>query len=241
MKNNIIQTINPRAKRLSLRVDQKAGIIRLTIPKWTMLRTIDRFLENQETWIADKQKLLKPKINIVNGASIPFMGVDHVIQIEKHDKRTTDISLSSSLQASCLQSMDYRDKPCNDGVLLIKTSREAPTTNLKRWMIDQARQKIELLAEEKAACINKTISKIDLRDPSSRWGSCSTDHRLMFSWRIIMAPPYALDYLVAHEVAHLKHMDHSKAFWTTCYDLSEQPDKGRAWLKTHGNDLMQWF
>jgi len=220
--NEIVQTVNPRAKRLSLRVDQKAGVIRLTVPKWTMQRTIDRFLSKQADWIKDKQKHLLPKINITDGAVIPFTGTDHVIRIQKHTKRTTDIEIT-------------------DSSILITTSRDDPSSNLKRWIIEYAREIITPLANEKASQINKTISKIDLRDPSSRWGSCSTDKRLMFSWRVIMAPPYVLDYLVAHEVAHLKHMDHSQKFWDTCYDLCDRPDEGRAWLKNHGNDLMRWF
>lgn len=226
MKNsndlNLVSSINPRARRLSLRVDNKAGMIRLSIPKWTMQRTIDRFLKNNEQWIAERQAALLPKIIIEHGAVIPFQGVELSIKIIKHTKRTTLIDVV-------------------DDHLIIQTSRDDPTTNVKRWMIDQARQIIEPLAQEKAALIGKTISKIDLRDPSSRWGSCSTDKRLMFSWRVIMAPPAALDYLVAHEVAHLKHMDHSQAFWGLCYSLCQGSEQGHEWLKQNGNRLMRYF
>ena len=194
-------------------------------------------------WIAEKQKTLCTKINIGDGAVIPFTGVDHMINIVAHTKRTTEISVQSSLHALCVQSMDYTDKPCNDDTrcIQIKTSRADPTTNFKRWMIEQARAALTPLAHKKATEIGKTVSKIDLRDPASRWGSCSTDGRLMFSWRIIMAPPYVLDYLVAHEVAHLKHMDHSQKFWDVCYALSERPEEARKWLKENGNTLMRYF
>lgn len=219
----IQKSINPRAKRLSLRVDQSAGVIKLTIPKWTTKWKIDRFLKANEDWIADKNTLLLPKIEIKDGAVISFLGGNHTIKIEHHSKRTTDIQ-------------------AHDNTLIIKTSRDDPTSNLKRWMIDECRKVIEPMATEKAEQIGKTISKVDLRDTKSRWGSCSSDKRLMLSWRLIMAPPEILNYVVAHEVAHLKHMDHSNKFWNVCYDLTEgDADYARQWLRDNGNQLMQWF
>jgi len=226
---NLVSFVNPRAKRLSLRVDTREGVIRLTIPKWTTQWKIDRFLKTNEDWIADKSADLHPKIAIEHGATFLFQGVAHEIVIERHDKRTTQIS-------------SLRGHDLNDDVLIIKTSRDDPTSNLKRWMIEECRKKIEPLAHHKASAIGKTISKIDLRDTKSRWGSCSTDKRLMFSWRLMMAPPEVTDYVIAHEVAHLKHMDHSKKFWDVCYDLTDgDADNARQWLKDHGNELMQWF
>jgi predicted metal-dependent hydrolase len=222
IENNLVSSINPRAKRLSLRVDNKTGVIRLSIPKWTMKRTIDRFLKNNEQWIAKRQAALLPKINIAHGSVIPFQGCDLTIEIINHTKRTTLI--------------DVRDDR-----LVIQTSRADPSTNVKRWIVERAREVIEPLAQEKATHIGKAISKIDLRDPSSRWGSCSTDKRLMFSWRVIMAPPEVLDYLVAHEVANLKHMDHSKKFWDLCYSLCTGSEHGHDWLKQNGNTLLRYF
>lgn len=222
-KNKIVSSVNPRAKRLSLRVDQSAGVIKLTIPKWTTKWKIERFLNAHEGWITEKSTLLLPKIKIQHGAQILFQGVEHKIVIEHHTKRTTEILT-------------------NDSLILIKTNRDDITNNLKRWMIDECRKVIEPIAQEKATRIGKTISKIDLRDTKSRWGSCSTDKRLMLSWRLIMAPPEILDYVVAHEVAHLKHMDHSRKFWDVCYDLTEgDATHARQWLRDNGNQLLRWF
>lgn len=250
---NLVSSINPRAKRLSLRVDNKAGVIRLSIPKWTMKRTIDRFLKNNEQWIAERQAALLSKINIAHGSVIPFQGRDLTIQIIPHKKRTTEISILSlrgsendrgnphNGEKEWIASSAMPSRNDGGGILQIKTSRADPTTNVKRWFVERAREVIEPLAQEKAKTINKTISKIDLRDPSSRWGSCSTDKRLMFSWRVIMAPPEVLDYLVAHEVAHLKHMDHSQVFWDLCYSLCKGSEHGHDWLKQNGNSLMRYF
>jgi len=213
--------------------------VKLTVPKRTPQWRIDRFLEKHANWIADRQANALPPIPIAHGEIIPFMGGDHEIVIEGHSKRTTHIS---SLQGLPLQSTDYLNNSGNDAVILIRTSRDDVSNNLKRWMIDQARTTIEPLAEIKANKISKTISKIDLRDTKSRWGSCSSDGRIMLSWRLIMAPTAILDYVIAHEVAHLKHMNHSQSFWELCYDLTDgDADTARQWLKDHGQTLMRYF
>ncbi|WP_223252117.1 M48 family metallopeptidase [Paracoccus mutanolyticus] len=77
-------------------------------------------------------------------------------------------------------------------------------------------------------------------EPGSRWGCCSHDGRLMFSWRLAMAPPAVLDYVAAHEVAHLAHMDHSAAFWATTAALCPDWRAQRGWLRTNGHDLLAW-
>lgn len=223
VSKHLVSSINHRAKRLSLRVDHRAGVIKLSIPPHTPSWAIDRFINAQKNWIEDRIAALSPKIMITDGASIPFMGAEHIIDIKHHLKRTTDI-------CAC------------DNAIQIHTSRPDPTNNLKRWMIQQAQDVISPLAHQKAKTIGKTITKIDFRDPTSRWGSCSSDGRLMFSWRLIMTDPDILDYVVAHEVAHLTHMDHSKQFWDLCYDLADgDADKARDWLRTHGNSLMRYF
>jgi predicted metal-dependent hydrolase len=79
-----------------------------------------------------------------------------------------------------------------------------------------------------------------LRDTTSRWGSCSSTGSLNFSWRLIMAPSYVLDYLAAHEVAHLVHMNHSSSFWKIVYKLSHHVDRAEAWLKANGADLLRY-
>ena len=75
------------------------------------------------------------------------------------------------------------------------------------------------------------------KDTRSRWGSCTSDGRLAFSWRIVMAPPYVIDYLAAHEVAHLAEMNHGPRFWTACRRLCPRTDEAKAWLKRHGTML----
>lgn len=79
--------------------------------------------------------------------------------------------------------------------------------------------------------------KIAIRDQKTRWGSCSTSGTLSFNWRLIMAPPEVLDYVVVHELAHFTHMDHSKAFWSTVESVMPDYEKPRKWLNDHGQEL----
>ena len=106
-----------------------------------------------------------------------------------------------------------------------------------RFLQQQALAVITHLAQEKAAHIDKKIGKITLRDTASRWGSCAHNGNLSFSWRIVMAPPLVIDYLAAHEVAHLKEMNHGPNFWALCERLCPRSDEAKAWLKRHGTML----
>ena len=91
-----------------------------------------------------------------------------------------------------------------------------------------------------AARLGKGYTRLTLRDTRSRWGSCTSDGGLMFSWRLIMAPPSVLDYVAAHEVAHLAQMNHSPAFWAEVTRIYGDFDPPRQWLRTHGADLHRY-
>ena len=211
-----------RAKRLSLRANAKKAVVELVVPPRTLQFSINRFLKRHHDWIAEKQAAFPQKTIITDGAQVMFQGDYKTLSITAHTKRTTSIHV------------------LND-TIAITSPRADPAQNFKRWLIKQATDAITPLAQQKAGMIGKTISKIDMRDTSSRWGSCSSDSRLMFSWRLIMAPHYVLDYVVGHEVAHLQHMNHSNDFWELCYSLCERPDESRAWLNRHGNELLAIF
>jgi len=88
-----------------------------------------------------------------------------------------------------------------------------------------------------AKTVGKPVKSMTLKDTRSRWGSCSWDGKLSFSWRIVMAPPIVIDYLAAHEVAHLREMNHGPAFWALCRKLCPEMDEAKAWLKRHGSAL----
>jgi predicted metal-dependent hydrolase len=84
------------------------------------------------------------------------------------------------------------------------------------------------------------VRRVSIRDQSSRWGSCTSHGSLSFSWRLILAPPYVLDYLAAHEVAHLVEMNHSSRFWKTVGRICSSVERAKTWLDTYGNDLHRY-
>ncbi|MEM8540762.1 MAG: SprT family zinc-dependent metalloprotease, partial [Pseudomonadota bacterium] len=101
----------------------------------------------------------------------------------------------------------------------------------------EAKREIEALVAHHAGKVGRKAKSITFRDTTSRWGSCTSDGKLSFSWRIMMAPPQVINYLVAHEVAHLKEMNHSAKFWNLCKELCPDTDKCKSWLKRNGNKL----
>jgi predicted metal-dependent hydrolase len=104
----------------------------------------------------------------------------------------------------------------------------------------EARRDIEAAVARHAGKLGVSPRRITLRDTTSRWGSCSSTGALNFSWRLIMAPSYVLDYLAAHEVAHLVHMNHSPAFWKILGKLSAHVERAEAWLKINGAGLLRF-
>ena len=104
----------------------------------------------------------------------------------------------------------------------------------------EARQKIAAQVREKTAVAGLKAARITVRDQVTRWGSCAANGNLAFNWRLICAEPFVLDYVVAHEVAHLVHMDHSRRFWRIVDALCPEADAARSWLAKNGNDLMRY-
>jgi predicted metal-dependent hydrolase len=116
--------------------------------------------------------------------------------------------------------------------------RQGP--RIKALLTAMARDRLRRAVATHAATVGRAPGKLTLRDPRSRWGSCSAKGDLMFSFRLIMMPPEVLDYVAAHEVAHLIEMNHGPAFWTLCHRLCPTTDTHRRWLKDHGAETLAW-
>ncbi len=219
---DLVVKINPRAKRMALRLDPKKRQVNLVIPKRSSLRGAYMFALEHKYWIQEKLAELPEIIEYIDGAQISILGKSVTICINYDETlKKTDISLLNNS-------------------LFVSTNKEDPSSRIRRFIINLAKTRLSDLAHKKAALINKTISKIDVKDTTSRWGSCSHDGKLCFSWRLIFAPPQAFDYVVAHEVAHLRYMDHSPAFWDQCEDLCENYSKGKSWMRRHSGDLIRY-
>jgi predicted metal-dependent hydrolase len=214
--------ISPRAKRMALRLETKDRTIKLVIPKRASINSAYEFALEHADWIKKSIADLPTQIGFTHGTVIPVLGKDRTININ-HDStlKRTNISL-------------------NNNEILVSTNKEDASSRIKRFLINTAKKELTTLAHEKAERIDKTIQKVDVKDTVSRWGSCSHDGKISFSWRLIFAPIESLDYVVAHEVAHLAHLDHSPAFWKVCEALSDQYGKGSRWMRKNSAELMRY-
>lgn len=213
---------SPRARRVALRLDPVERVFTLVVPKGMSERKALAFAEGQESWMQEKLAALPPQIAFEHGAVISVLGRRTEICVyHEPDMRVTKIALEGD-------------------VLHVRTNRNDPSARIVRFLKSFIKDELEILTREKAARIGKDIQSISVRDTKTRWGSCSADGNLSFSWRLVFAPYEAFDYVVAHEVAHLEHLNHSRAFWDLCADLSENYEEGKYWMKAHGSELMRY-
>jgi len=108
---------------------------------------------------------------------------------------------------------------------------------LADWLKREARRDLTLASERYAQAMAVSFHRLAIRDQASRWGSCSSDGSLSYSWRLILAPSFVLDYVAAHEVAHLKHMNHGVRFWRLVLTHCPMAPQARLWLRRHGVTL----
>ncbi len=210
--------VSIRAKRLALRIDARAGDVVLTWPRSGSIRAAERFIEENKSWInARRQKILPLQI-FAPGQKISVQGKDYEI-VQKTGRGVTRFEGNH---------------------LAVHGRPEHLSRRIRDFLKEEARDILKKLSIEKLCRLGRAPAGIRVIDPKTRWGSCSPDGGLMFSWRLILAPPDVLDYVVAHEVAHCIHMNHGKKFWALCASLTKDAAAARRWLKTHGAVLMAY-
>ncbi len=214
--------ISPRAKRMALRLDSKTGRIHLVLPPRASLRKGLEFARDHQDWIFKHAAEAPAPIALTDGSILPVLGQDRVIRItfDKSLKRTS-IHL-------------------NPNEIIVSTNKENPTQRIFRFLKNLAREEITRVSHEKAKQINRIPGDIRIGDTKSRWGSCSQEGNLSFSWRLVLAPLESFDYVIAHEVAHMAHMDHGAQFWALCEELSADFKAGHGWMKKNGHQLMRY-
>jgi predicted metal-dependent hydrolase len=158
---------------------------------------------------------------MLEGSTIPLRGIPHVVRLSGVARGTVRTALDASGVA----------------ILHLPGSPEHAARRLADHLKAIARADLHAAVSRHSAAIGVVPARIRLKDTTSRWGSASTSGTLSFSWRLALAPPFVLDYLAAHEVAHLREMNHSSRFWAICRRLAPRTDEARAWLKRHGAEL----
>lgn len=209
----------PRTQRMTLRVDAARGLIQVVVPKGLPEAEIRRFVTRHDGWVRTRMAAIPPALPFADGAVVPVRGVDHVI------RHVPD--LIGGTRAA-------------DGEILVGGGIEHLPRRVRDWLTAEARRELGARARAKAAILGVRVVAVTVRDPRSRWGSCSSTGRLSFSWRLILTPDAVIDYVVSHEVAHLKELNHSPRFWTQCSRLAGDITGPRAWLKSHGPRLLRY-
>jgi predicted metal-dependent hydrolase len=206
-----------QARRLNLRVSGLDGRVSLTMPTSLPLSEALAFLHEKESWLRAAVGRVAGPRPVMPGAEILLRGLRLRITERKHLPRVTEAP----------------------DMLLVPPDPHGSRTGLRvaAYLKTAAQAALLPASEGYAKQIGRRFSAISLRDTRSRWGSCTAQGRLMYSWRLIMAPPKVLDYVAAHEVAHLAHMDHSPAFWACVRGMMPDYAHHRAWLRAHGAEL----
>lgn len=208
---------NPRARRISLRADSVNGVIRLTLPPRAPLRDGIALLTSHHGWIAARVIGWPCAQPFVPGAQIPFEG---------------------STLALVWSTENPRNIRQFDMVLRAGGPESTLAGRTTRWLRAQALDRLDRETRALALTIGATVSNVAVRDPASRWGSCSSTGTIAYSWRLILAPAWIRQSVVAHEVAHLHHHNHGAAFWALARSLADvDPVQSRRWLATHGASL----
>ena len=210
---------NARAKRMILRLAPGAAGVLVTAPRQVSCRAIAEFLERHKGWVEERLKKTPARLTVVDGATIPFRGED------------LKLALAQGRRSNRFETVDGAQGLWVGGDPMHFARRVVDT--LKR----EARADLQAAVDRHTLAAGVKPRALSLKDTKSRWGSCSSDRRLAFSWRIVMAPPFVLDYLAAHEVAHLVEMNHGPNFWALCRRLCPDMDAGRDWLKRNGAGL----
>ncbi|ALG69734.1 hypothetical protein VY88_11685 [Azospirillum thiophilum] len=210
-----------RATRMTLRVDAGRGLVQVVVPVGVSESDARQFVGRHDGWLRARLAAMPPSLPFADGAGVPYLGVEHVIRHDPALRGPTRIE---------------------EGALLVGGQPEHVARRIRDFLVAEARRELSARARAKAATIGARVAAVTIRDTKSRWGSCSSTGRLSFSWRLILTPEPVLDYVVGHEVAHLREMNHSARFWALCASLTAGLDVEwpRSWLKANGTRLLRY-
>ncbi len=227
---NVLTTmVNPRARRLTLRLEPKDGRIVLVRPKRFNESALNAFVVSRVGWMLQQLQTLPPRVLFADAVHLPYRGEDHVIRWH---------TTARGVQRA-------------NGEIVVGGNAEYTARRVRDWLRSEARRVITSIVHAMAATIDRKVAHVTVRDTRSRWGSCARNGRLSFSWRLILAPEDVLVYVAAHEVAHLVHLNHGPAFWRTVAAVLESYARethrpavdlalAREWLRRSGAALYRY-
>lgn len=206
-----------RARRISLRVSGLDGRVTLTVPRGIAMAEALDFARSKGDWLRIQLSAREQTVSVGHGVMIPLEGQEMRIT------PTTGRRILTEGQS-----------------LLVPGPPDQVAVRLEAWLRTRARDRLAAASDHHAARLGRCYGRLTLRDTRSRWGSCSAKGALSYSWRLILAPPEVLDYVAAHEVAHLAEMNHSPAFWDVVARLKPDHAAARRWLRREGAALHRY-
>lgn len=206
-----------RARRVSLRIDAREGAVVVTLPPRTTRTAGMALLMSHADWVSQRLAALPGHIAFADGALVPLHGIEH--RIAHVGGRGGAWLVGRQINVG--------------GEPAFLARRVAD------FMRAEARRQMSALTAEKSALAGVRPSRVSVKDTKSRWGSCAANRSLAFSWRLVMAPPFVQEYVAAHEVAHLRHMNHGPRFWALVETLTPHTAPAVAWLRSEGPRLLR--
>ncbi len=214
--------LNPRARRLIVKVHPSTGEVTVVAPSRRALEGALAFARSESDWISKRLARVPKPVTLSLGTHIPYRGVPHLI-VEGERGRAV-----------------WADEEDGDPVLLVSGNPEHISRRVLDFMKREARKVLDERTTHYSEKLGIRPRRLTVRDTASRWGSCSAQRSLSFSWRLILAPDFVLDYVVAHEVAHMKEMNHGPRFWKLVEMLGADVKRAQRWLSEHGTLLHRY-
>jgi predicted metal-dependent hydrolase len=212
--------VSARARRIAIHIDAAAAVAELVLPKRARLETGLAFIESKRDWITSRLAAVPRRIPFTAGAEVPVLGVPHRIRHLGEGVRGT-VSIA-------------------EGEIRVAGGAAHVARRVRDYLMALAKRVLGERARRLAARLGRKVARVTVRDTRSRWGSCTAAGHLSFSWRLVLAPEAVLDYVVAHEVAHLIEMNHSQRFWRIVEELMPGARRHRAWLARHRAQLLRY-
>jgi hypothetical protein len=207
-----------RARRVSLRIDPTGGAVVVTLPTRATRKAGMALLMGHAEWVSNRLAALPEVVTFTEGATIPIAGIPHRIR-HAPSARGGAFLLEQELH--------------------VTGAPEFLSRRVRDFLRQEARRRLGALVSAKAVLIGTVPKRVTMKDTTSRWGSCAPDKSLALSWRLVMAPAFVQDYVVAHEVAHLRHMNHGPQFWALVDQLTPHTKAAIPWLRAEGVRLLR--
>lgn len=212
-----------QARRYTLRIQAVSREVVLTMPPRGSVKHAKDFAEKHGAWIAARLRRLPGPEPFAHGAVLPLRGRLHRIEHRPGARGTV-----------------WSETHGNEDLLCVAGEAPHVSRRVHDYLKREAKCDLEAASRRAAQALGIAFRRVSVRDQRSRWGSCSSSGLLSFSWRLILAPPFVLDYLAAHEVAHLVEMNHSRRFWRLVAGIYPDLGRAKAWLDAHGADLHRY-